>query len=233
MSNQDTQASRTPPSAERKSDHAKLISLLALAAGATAMPQTARADIIFSSQGATVSYDGLRSFNLNNLPGTAVLGFQAHKIGSSFVTSVRSVTGGQKGGYVRMKPALLYQSMKWNQVAGTPATGLLFGSAKYSAHTPDAINGAYVLIEFMDSTHGNAMRYGWVQISLVNGDTGGISDYPQLTVDDWAYDTTGAQLGAGVVPEPSSSALLILGALALGAKGVRSWRRDRPDNSRS
>ena len=47
-----------------------------------------------------------------------------------------------------------------------------------------------------------------------------------LTIHDWAYDDTGAVLPAGVVPEPASTGMG-LGALALGAAGLRRWRKTR------
>jgi hypothetical protein len=47
----------------------------------------------------------------------------------------------------------------------------------------------------------------------------------------WAYDTSGAQIAAGqlesAVPEPDAFALTGLGALALGAAGLRRWRAAR------
>ena len=46
-----------------KPDHSKLVSLLALAAGAAAMPQTSNADIIYTESGAVVSWDNARVFN--------------------------------------------------------------------------------------------------------------------------------------------------------------------------
>src|SRR5260370_18176225 len=87
-----TMPATTGPAPEKKGEHSKLASLLALAAGAAAMPQTSQADIIFSDQGLAVSWDGNHSFVINNLPGNAQLGFQAPKAGAFSSTSPRWVT---------------------------------------------------------------------------------------------------------------------------------------------
>lgn len=60
-----------------------------------------------------------------------------------------------------------------------------------------------------------AFRFGWLRISL--GAT--IGGQPRSIVE-YAYEDTGAGIGAGVVPAPGA-----LAALALGAVGVRSRRR--------
>jgi hypothetical protein len=49
-------------------------------------------------------------------------------------------------------------------------------------------------------------------------------------LEGWAYDDSGDQIAAGDtggVPEPSTMALAGLGALALGAAGLRRWRAAR------
>jgi len=78
----------------------------------------------------------------------------------------------------------------------------------------------YMLFEF---TGGNLKQnlYGWAQLS--------VAPFAQVTLVDWAYDTSGAQIPAGDTgtPEPSPFALTGLAALALGAKGMRSWRAAR------
>ena len=165
------------------------------------------------------------------LPGNVQLGFRAFKSGS-FMTSSRVCTGGKRGsGYLELKMVLVTQPKLWDQINGSLATGLIFGSAQSSGHRGNSFGTAYMAFEFKDSTlTGSPMRYGWVQLSFLNGNLASGGDYPRLTVYGWAYDNTGAQIPMGAtvaVPEPSSMALLALGALTLGATGVRSWRRNR------
>jgi hypothetical protein len=52
---------------------------------------------------------------------------------------------------------------------------------------------------------------------------------PNVTLIDWVYNLSGGQIPAGDTgtPEPSTLALSGLAALALGAKGLRSWRAAR------
>jgi len=225
----------TGPSAERKGEHSKLVSLLALAAGAAAMPQTSQADIIFSDQGLAVSWDGNHSFVINNLPGNAQLGFQAHKAGAFSSTSTRWVTLGKQGsGYVKFKTYLVSQGFRWGDIPALVLSAAQLATAQEYRHSADDFNNLYLSFEFKDSTLvGNPIRYGWAELSLANGNLSTLNDFPKLTISSWAYDTTGAQLRTGVVPEPSSMAIIALGALTLGAAGVRSWRRNRVASGRS
>jgi hypothetical protein len=225
-----------------KPDHSKLVSLLALAAGAAAMPQTSNADIIYTESGAVVSWDNARVFNTGYsttgaLPGNVQLGFNAFRIGVPYVSSTRFVTGGARGsGYLRLRLNLVTQPLLWADIPGNIAALASFGSASDFSNT-GGFGPAYMAFEFKDSTQaGTPMRYGWVGLSMVNGNLISGGDYPRLTVSGWAYDNTGAQIPMGAtapVPEPSAMGLLALGALTLGAQGVRSWRRNRAAASQS
>jgi hypothetical protein len=90
----------------------------------------------------------------------------------------------------------------------------------------------YSLFEFED---GFNTFYGWIQLSYtVSGQFGPDAVFgPELTIHDFAYDDTGAPLAAGQtvdasqVPEPSTAVSTGLAALALGAVGLRQWRKTR------
>jgi hypothetical protein len=93
----------------------------------------------------------------------------------------------------------------------------LFVASRSSGSSP---NG-YFLFRFLDN--GNPL-YGWAQLSVSFGH-GTSPDAYRLV--DYAYDTTGAKIGAGElpsVPEPAETIPLALSALVLGAAGVRRWR---------
>jgi hypothetical protein len=110
-------SSATTATAQTRDEHSKLISLLALAAGAAAMPQTSQADIIFTDQNATVSWEGTSSFVINNLPGNAQFGFQAFRAGYPYLSSIRYITGGRRGsGYLKFKSAWVPQSWRWSEI---------------------------------------------------------------------------------------------------------------------
>ncbi len=69
---------------------------------------------------------------------------------------------------------------------------------------------------------GSQTDYGWLELSL--GNHGRSAPFVRLI--GYAYETTGEPIRAGAVPEPEHLPLA-LGALALGAMGVREWRRKR------
>src|SRR5712691_11282500 len=94
-------------SIERKGDASKLVSLLALATGAVAMPQTSNADIIFtdlSGNPVHVGANSTPSFLISNLPGSAQFGFLFHQMVTNTLTtgSARWIVAGQIAGYIRL-----------------------------------------------------------------------------------------------------------------------------------
>ena len=107
----------------------------------------------------------------------------------------------------------------WKQtVDGAHRSSNVFGLAPFSHE--------YALFKFMAPT--GLTDYGWIQLSYSVGVNPGAG--PDLTIIDYAWDNDGALLPAGDtgVPEPSTMALTGLGALALGAVGLRRWRKSRP-----
>ena len=89
----------------------------------------------------------------------------------------------------------------------------------------------YLAWYFEDS---GSPRYGWAEVSLsialVHPGSG-----PNVTIWRYGYDNTGAKptMGQLPVPEPSSGALLALGAMALGSRGLRQWRRQKENAKQS
>jgi hypothetical protein len=73
--------------------------------------------------------------------------------------------------------------------------------------------------------HNSIICYGWAEITI----TANAGGYGTFTINDWAYEDTGAAItvgNTGAVPEPAETAIG-LGALALGAAGLRRWRKGK------
>jgi hypothetical protein len=121
----------------------------------------------------------------------------------------------------------------WNQIAGNVTISGAGGANNYfTCYPAHSYSDKYLLFEFKDSTQpGSPMRYGWINIGLAIAP--GDGRYPDIAINGYAWDTSGAQVIAGQVPEPTAPALLALGALTLGAKGLRSWRKNRPAGTKS
>jgi hypothetical protein len=226
----------------------RLVSLLTLAAGAVSLPQSGQADIIYTdldSSPVVVGYGaGVDSF-LFNLPGTASFGFQRMEDSTStyFGASTiyyRTVLAGDQGGgaaggiradangFVAPVPF----GASWSQ-GGVGTMGAPYNAAvgvvnDIGGRLPaSGYEHQYLAWVFSDSTQAGAPRYGWVEISLAlyGYNAGG----PNVTIFGYAYDNTGAKptMGQPPVPEPTSGALLVMGAMALGARGLRKWRQQR------
>ena len=228
----------TVPPLAREGNSTKLVSLLALAAGAAAIPQSGQADIIYTNlvSPVSVSYSGITNFELAfpgnpSLPGNAHVGFAAKqsKAGSTYYRSVAfrnlaatnlAVFVQGKNGYALRRSSGAAWNDTYNHYPSIPV-GKAAQFADGSNHAPASYDSEYLSYYFVD---GDQNFYGWVKVSLSNESSGD----PTVTIYGYAYDTSGNPIATGAVPEPSSAAILALGALTLGAKGVRSWRRQQP-----
>lgn len=235
-------------SPELNNDSTKLVSLLALAAGAIAMPQTGSADIIYTDLGgspATVGYGSGSAEYLVNLPGTAVFKFARTQstVTTTFVSLTkryRSVIAGDFG--PASTPPVKLQGLAspngfaapqdfgqaWNQGLNLFYKVAMGSRSDGNGRRPVSdYDHKYLAFQFGDSTAGNQTRYGWIEVGLTifGYNAGG----PLVTIYRYGWDDTGAQptMGQTPVPEPSSAAIVALGAMALGARGMRAWRQKR------
>ena len=228
------------------SDSSKLISLLALATGALAMPQTGKADIIYkdlSSQPVDVGFSAgsTNAFAFSDLPGAVQFGFNT-KVYTFYLGSVKRYIRGVKAGLLGGTAQAIVQgysvsgdrSVAKKQYDGAPwnsnlvqYSNVFVGVATTNAHTPGNYDHMYLGFIFVDTTQGGTPLYGWIEVSLANSNYPG---GPTATIYGYAYENNPdlkIVMGAKPVPEPAPLGILALGALALGAKGVRAWRRDR------
>lgn len=110
----------------------------------------------------------------------------------------------QGGFWTRSTGAAAMATATWN-MASNPA--LLIGQSGNFAMT----NGYLGLRFFM----GGITNYGWASVTVS-------TDMKQYTIHQFAYENSGADIQAGVIPEPNSLSLL-----ALGAAGLFAFRRAR------
>jgi hypothetical protein len=121
----------------------------------------------------------------------------------------------------------LVGARRWGSFPGSGSSGPVqlataFGNASF--------NDKYSLFRFDD---GPTSYYGWIHLSFsIDGQFGDNPEFgPDLLIHDWAYDDSGALLAAGTgaeTPEPGNAVSTGLAALALGAVGLRRWRKTRP-----
>jgi hypothetical protein len=236
----------------------KLLSLLALSTGVLALPQTGEGAIIDSGViNAKVGFSsGFNASFTLDVPGTHDLQLVRHSSSAGTflsVTLTHRVDFKALDAYAAIRAYSVGSRLfakranagaTWNGVGTQIKSGGLMDKrfthfSSYSpvaggVYLPASFTDKYVAFRFQDSTAGNATRYGWALLSMdvepfsfpANLGTG-----PDVTLERWAFDTTGAKIPMGAIPEPTSAAMVVFGALALGATGVRRWRAGKKAQS--
>jgi hypothetical protein len=225
---------------------ASLSALGAGALGATAGP--AEASIIYSGIiDAKVGF-GPGSASEFTLAGPNGAGgvFRANYVSCGFTCSwalswnALQAKGGANGTGFQFLAEPLYPGMilgapanvEWGTAGGKPTASatvvidtLSSGPGGNRRSTDFNATDRYLMFQFIGGDL-SSPEYGWVQLGIA-----GAVKYSDLrvTVIDWAYDNSGAEIPAGDTgtPEPSTLVLTGVAALALGAKGLRSWRAAR------
>jgi hypothetical protein len=120
----------------------------------------------------------------------------------------------------------------WSNIGGTIGNvGILAATdTTFGPIGPSSYSHRLFAFRFKDtSPQGQGkVKYGWLEAS--SSGPSSPSNVP-VTVEQYAYDNSGFPLPLGstisAIPEPSTTALAGLGALVLGAAGVRRWRKAR------
>ena len=192
-----------------------------------------------SKANADIVYSGPLNVSVPTTNGQGGIYFDLTQPGSSFTPTKSG--GGASEGLNTLLPgwdvnfyrstATYGNSLRWypntgalavldgaNHVAALGAGVMVDGSSSlgsYSTMTPEfASTTAYMGLEFLNAA--DQPVFGWIRIT--GGDTAG---FP-ATIVDWAYESSGAGIVTGEIPEPSSVAL---GCLAAGAAGLAAWRK--------
>lgn len=193
------------------------------AAAAASVVSGARADIVYSGPLTLAVPFNNRGIYLDLVTGqTSSSPFVGYDIevfysGSGEIDFIHDLNGG-------------YVVPAGSNTSTTPASALAPGAfigstdtfGTGSLGTNFQVTGVEYLGVRFNNTATKQSNYGWIEFSTTA--PGG----NPATILGYAYNnTTGGSILAGQVPEPSATAMLGLGALSLGATGLRAWRRSR------
>jgi len=234
----------TSSSKKSRSKFADRVALAAGSLGALSVAADANADIVHFDNTNTFTHAFGGTQPAWDINGDSTVDFQFTQAGA-FNTSngaLNLAEGGAVGGRGFVDtPGGFRRLASGYSVGPTLAGGYAFGArgnrelflASYNSGFPQAVLGDFwdgtgdtVQTGFIGFRFDNAgtTNYGWADIS-VNNDR----NAPAFTVNEWAYENMGNSImvgatssGAAAVPEPSSFAML-----AMGAVGVAAWRRRR------
>ena len=185
------------------------------------------------SSGFALSIDGAPLFRLKTRALNTNSGhvYQVNLTAVAYCGAVNCRIAGLIASSAGVKLARAFSAgQQWSGVPPIPAAAVIAG--RHFAETFTVGNHAtfttkfdstdrYFLFRFLDN---GTTSYGWGQVSVA----GDKLTNPDVTLIDYAYDTSGAFLPAGdtgsSAPEPSPAIPLALSALVLGAPAIRRCR---------
>ncbi len=195
---------------------------VAAGAGVIGFPQSAQAQIVYSgvvSIPIPVNVDGVYINVVTNLTGTTggtTAGWDINPYSASTLQwfTPSATTHGVVSGFPGGSSATLVDNL--------PLATLVSGLSAFGSNQVSEATGAtafllnsddnYVGFRFVNEGAGGATNFGWMRIHL-----GASFTDAARAIIGYAYDNTGAGIpvGAVAVPEPSSMALMSLGAAGL------------------
>lgn len=237
-----------------------ILALAGGAAAVPLVEAPADAAIISSSSlsGTVISWDQTRSVTVNSLPGSGGFKISTRATAnggpegggsSGFVGVVIEWEGAgngnfQRGGSYINQAYLAPKDFPVNAGAFTapaPFANVNLGAVSSSGSSSGfsatntgnaAFSGSskYLLFRFTNLST-TQVNFGWIELTnATTGFTGELTSLYSVTLGEWAYDDSGAQILAGQVvpvPEPATATLAMGGALVAGAAGLRRWRKQR------
>ena len=172
----------------------------------------------FGDPGLTLDLPGINDMRVSSTSQTFSRSVALGGATGATYFQVRRFTAGTFSGGTRKMLQSGAIGQTFNNVGGTVgdfgllgATDTTFGPIGTGPYTD-----RYFAFRFKDSTDGGQVNYGFLVASLLNV---GSPSTVTLEIKRYAYDTSGAVLP---IPEPST---LGMGALTLGALGIRRWRQ--------
>jgi hypothetical protein len=204
----------------------------AAAGAAVAMATNAQAGVVYGTVGKTVTISGASS----RKQGTFQLPIHG---GMGHVTENIALGHSASTGYAKITGAIQFATVNGKNGSGARSAKDFAQSALVGPLIPVTGGGATFLAKhFSNGTVVGQFQgvrtgflgfntvfgdYGWLRIKV--SDTGSPGFANSINVIDYAYDTTGASIPAGLgspTPEPGTTALSLL---ALGAAGILAYRR--------
>ena len=206
----------------------RLAAYATLAGVTLAAPAVAKADIVYSGMvninvPSTTSgiYINLATGVFATSPGS-VPGWDLNPWGSTsnnfWANNAASPMDGVIGNFTGGSSATLVDNLPMGTIVDGTWTYVRANGSETTGATAFALGSTnnYIGFQFLNEGTGQ-INFGWAHFEL-----GATQGAQPRTLIEFAFDSSGAPIAVGAIPEPTT--LGLLGLAAMGALGVRAWR---------